>query len=71
MQNDSLYTLTQLKALTHLADTDLVARVKTLVGRDRGTTAEIVAHLAELDTRDVHLRAGYRSLFAYCRDVLP
>jgi len=69
MDNDSLYTLTH-QALTHLADADLVARVQTLVGRDRYTTAEIVAHLAELDTRDVHLRAGYRSLFAYCRDVL-
>ena len=70
MQSDSPYALTQLKALTHLADADLVARVKTLIDRDRDTTAEIVAHLAELDTRDVHLRAGYRSLFAYCRDVL-
>jgi hypothetical protein len=30
----------------------------------------LVAHLAELDTRDVHLRAGHGSLFAYCRDVL-
>lgn len=30
----------------------------------------LVAHLAELDTRDVHLRAGYASLFAYCREAL-
>ena len=30
----------------------------------------LVAHLAELDTRDVHFRAGHGSLFAYCRDVL-
>jgi len=30
----------------------------------------LVAHLAELDTRDVHFRAGHGSLFAYCRDAL-
>jgi hypothetical protein len=29
-----------------------------------------VAHLGELDTRDVHLREGYPSLFVYCRDAL-
>ena len=32
--------------------------------------AELVAHLAELGTRDVYLRAGHGSLFAYCREVL-
>ena len=31
---------------------------------------QVVAHLAELDTRDVHYRLGHGSLFAYCRDVL-
>ena len=64
MQNDILLTL------THLPDSDLVARVKALVVRDHDTTAEIVAHLSELDTRDVHLREGYSSLFVYCRDTL-
>src|SRR5687767_10945905 len=64
MQNDILPTL------THLPDADLVARVKALVARDRDTTSEIIAHLAELDTRDVHLREGYTSLFVYCRDAL-
>jgi hypothetical protein len=29
-----------------------------------------VAHLAELEARDLHLRAGYGSLFVYCRDAL-
>ena len=29
-----------------------------------------MAHLAELDTRDVFLREGYSSLFVYCRDAL-
>ena len=39
-------------------------------GEERVTLAELVAHLAELDTRDLHLRAGYGSLFVYCRDAL-
>jgi hypothetical protein len=38
--------------------------------RERDETASVVAHLAELDTRDVHLRQGYPSLFVYCRDAI-
>ncbi|HYN05055.1 MAG TPA: HNH endonuclease signature motif containing protein [Vicinamibacteria bacterium] len=59
-----------LGSLRHLSDGELVARVKSLAGREHDATAFLVAHLAELDTRDVHLRAGYGSLFAYCRDAL-
>jgi len=44
--------------------------VKSLVARERDATAHLVAHLAEMDTRDVHLRAGYESLYVYCRDAL-
>ena len=45
-------------------------RLERLVARDHDLTAQIVAHLAELDTRDVFLREGYGSLFVYCRDAL-
>jgi hypothetical protein len=64
MQNDIL------TSLTRLSDAELVARVKSLVARERDATAHLVAHLAELDTRDVHLREGYESLYVYCRDAL-
>jgi hypothetical protein len=64
MQNDILAFLTQ------LSDAELMAQVKALVARERDVTAELIAHLAELDTREVHLRAGYPSLFIYCRDAL-
>jgi hypothetical protein len=64
MQNDIL------TSLTRLSDAELVARVKSLVARERDATAHLVAHLAELDTRDVYLREGYDSLYAYCRDAL-
>jgi hypothetical protein len=59
-----------LASLARLSDAALVLQVKTLVRRERDVTAEVVAHLAELDTRDVHLREGYTSLFLYCREVL-
>ncbi len=59
-----------LESLRHLPDDELVARAKSLAGRERRAAALLVAHLAELDTRDLHLRAGYSSLFGYCRGVL-
>jgi hypothetical protein len=59
-----------LASLRRLSDEELIARVKRLAARERRATALLVAHLAELDTRDVHLRGGYSSLFVYCRDVL-
>ncbi|HSD65390.1 MAG TPA: hypothetical protein VLF95_01745, partial [Vicinamibacteria bacterium] len=59
-----------LESLRRLTDAELVARVEDLAGRERDATALLVAHLAELDTRDVYLRAGYSSLFTYCRDAL-
>jgi len=61
---------TILASLTRIPDAELVAHTKALIARERDVTAELVAHLAELDTRDVHLREGYTSLFVYCRDAL-
>ena len=64
MQND-------IASILHgLSDGALIAQIKTLIGRERHLTAEVVAHLAELDTRDVYLREGYASLHVYCRDAL-
>jgi hypothetical protein len=56
--------------LRRLADPHLLSRVRDLAAGERGATALLVAHLAELDTRDAHLKAGYGSLFAYCREAL-
>ena len=57
-------------SLRRLSDAELVTQLRDIAGRERGAVVLLVAHLAELDTRDVHLRAGHGSLFAYCRDVL-
>jgi hypothetical protein len=64
MQNNILVSL------GGIADQELLSRIKALVARERDVTAELIAHLAELDTREIHLREGYPSLFMYCRDVL-
>jgi hypothetical protein len=53
-----------------LPDGDLLAFAHGLVGRERRLTAEIVAHLAEVETRGLAQRAGYPSLFAYRQAVL-
>jgi hypothetical protein len=57
-------------SLRLLTDAALVAGLKSFLARERSDTASVVAHLAELDTRDVFLREGYSSLFVYCRDAL-
>jgi hypothetical protein len=59
-----------LLSLRALSDAELLARVKSVAAQKREATAEVVAHLAELDTRDAFLREGYSSLFVYCRDAL-
>jgi len=59
-----------LAALRHLSDGELVACVEAAAAGERGSTAALVAHLAELGTRDIPLREGYGSLFVYCRDAL-
>jgi hypothetical protein len=60
----------KLAGLGHLSDAELAARLKSLAAREREAMVPLVAHLVELDTRDLHLREGYGSLFAYCREQL-
>jgi hypothetical protein len=60
-------TPAQIAALTNEA---LVTALRRLVGSERASTAQVVAHLAELEARGIYLSAGYSSLFAYCRGEL-
>ncbi len=53
-----------------LSDADLLRRVVVLAGRERGTTVELVAHLAELDARRLYRGEGFGSLFSYCTGAL-
>jgi len=52
--------------LSHLSDGSLLSGLRALLARDHGTTAEILAHVAEFDERKLYLPAAYPSMFAYC-----
>src|SRR5262245_20400456 len=52
--------------LKHLRDEDLHRRLAEAFRRDNLTTAEVLALLAEVARRQLHLRAGYDSMKAYC-----
>jgi hypothetical protein len=55
---------------SHLSDDELTAEVFRCAREENGATARLVAHLAEFDARQLHLAAGYSSLFKYCCNVL-
>ena len=55
---------------SHLTDDELVAAIPHLAGDERRVTARLVAHLAELDKRQLVAPAGYSSLYTYCREAL-
>ncbi|MGH7725692.1 MAG: hypothetical protein ACREOU_09705 [Candidatus Eiseniibacteriota bacterium] len=56
--------------LTHLSDSALLRDLQALVVRDRITTAVLLAHIAEVDTRRLYAPAGYPSMHAYCVEKL-
>jgi hypothetical protein len=54
-----------------LSDHDLLDRIAALAGKERETSAELVAHLAALDARpSLYAAKGHGSLFRYCTRVL-
>lgn len=56
--------------LRHLSDQELLSDVTKLVGSHREITAKLVAHLAEIEERRLHLEAGFPSMFEFCRKDL-
>jgi hypothetical protein len=57
-------------SLSHLTDRDLLRGLTAAAAEDRDTKAALLAHLAEVDARRLHLSAGYASLHAYCVGAL-
>ena len=51
--------------LSGFSDSEIVARVKTLVSKERATTLEILMFLDEIDRRRLYLTLGFGSLFDY------
>ena len=59
-----------LSMAARLSDAELRRRVLVLAGRERESTVELVAHLAELDERKLYPDEGFGSLFSYCTGAL-
>jgi hypothetical protein len=59
-----------LAAARTLGDAALLERLRSHAAHGREAVATLVAHVMEVETRDLHLRQGYSSLYVYCRDAL-
>jgi hypothetical protein len=59
-----------LQQARRLTDPQLLAQVQRLARDERLATVALVAHLAILDERRLHLDEGFSSLFAYCTEAL-
>ena len=55
---------------SNLTDDDLMAAVARLRGDERHVVARLVAHLAEVEARELYVPIGYSSLFLYCHEGL-
>src|SRR6188474_749887 len=56
--------------LVGLGNSQLLAGLSELVVQGNGLTAQLLAHLVELEGRMLHLELGFSSLFAYCVEAL-
>src|ERR1043165_5405644 len=56
--------------LADVSDEQLEGSLKALAAAERRIEARVVAHLMEVESRQLHLRAGYRSMFEYCLERL-
>ena len=56
--------------LDHVTDDALLRDLAELVGRDRIGTAALLAHIGEVDARQLYVAAGYPSMHAYCVEEL-
>jgi len=56
--------------LKSLSNENLILNLKDLVKTERRVSTEILHHLREVESRDLHLRLGYNSLFTYMTEEL-
>ena len=51
-------------------DNELIDQLKDLVKNGRHLLIDILRHLQEVEERELHLKRGFPSLFAFCLEVL-
>src|SRR6188472_4545144 len=59
-----------MQTMPTLSDRELLARMPMLVRAERTASAEVIAHLMEIERRRLYLGEACSSLFAYCRERL-
>ena len=57
-------------SLRGLDDTTLLAQLHTIVGQQRSQTAQLLAHLAEVEDRKLYAAQACSSMFGYATTVL-
>ena len=57
-------------SLTHVVDHVLMRDLGFLARRDRATTAELLAHVGEVDERKLYLPEAFPSMYQYCVGAL-
>jgi hypothetical protein len=58
------------RALAVVPDDELLRRLAELLRQSRGTEADLVAHIGEVDARRLYAREASTSMFAYCTERL-
>ncbi len=61
---------TMLVLAAKLSNQELQERIRNLAGQEREATATLIAHLAVLEERGLHLAEGCATLFTYCTQIL-
>lgn len=59
-----------MQAVRSMRDGELLDRLRTLVADEREVTAAVLAHLGEVEARELYLPAACPSMHAYCTPVL-
>ena len=59
-----------LHEVSHVADHELIARLKLLVRDDQTLNAQLVVHLGEVEARGLYREHAYASMFTYCTEEL-
>ena len=62
--------MTPALGLDSLSDSQLLSRLTTLVKQQRRIESEVVAHISEIDARNLYLGKACCSMHAYCVEVL-
>src|SRR5262245_7583230 len=60
----------RIRHYARLTDAELLSAVESNNRVNRAGTVELIASLAELDTRSLYLGLGYSSLYTYCHQHL-